>query len=345
MKTIPLLAITVGTLAGLAGHLLFRGELGPAGASSFSLPSTTRVSHVAANGVVEGARPEVALRTEIVGTVAVVHARENQEVKRGDILVELENELQKEQVARAKAEVTIAKAELDRLRNGERAEKRKAMAAVECAKQVIYQQAEADFKRTQNLNRTRSASDEQVETDRYKMLKAKAEWEQATAERALVEAPARQDELEAAQGRLAVAEARLRSAEAEFAKTRLLAPSDGRVLQTFAEPGELAGPTSAQPVLILADLSKRRVRAFVEELDIAKVKVGQKAAVTADGFPGKEFSGTVGLVVSRMGKRAPQSDAPGEYKDVYYREVLIDLDQGGDLPTNLRVQTRIEAEP
>jgi multidrug resistance efflux pump len=106
----------------------------------------------------------------------------------------------------------------------------------------------------------------------------------------------------------------------------------------------LAGPTSAQPILILADLSRRRTRAFVEELDIAKVKVGQRALVTADGYPGKEFPGYVSVVVSRMGKRAAQSDAPGEYKDVYYREVLIDLDQGDELPLNLRVQVRIEVE-
>jgi hypothetical protein len=45
-----------------------------------------------------------------------------------------------------------------------------------------------------------------------------------------------------------------------------------------------------------------------------------------------------------MGKRAPQSDAPGEYKDVYYREVLIDLDAGVELPTNLLVRVRIATD-
>jgi hypothetical protein len=45
-----------------------------------------------------------------------------------------------------------------------------------------------------------------------------------------------------------------------------------------------------------------------------------------------------------MGKRAPQSDAPGEYKDVYYREVMIDLEGPEELPINLRVQVRIEVE-
>ena len=107
----------------------------------------------------------------------------------------------------------------------------------------------------------------------------------------------------------------------------------------------MASPTSAQPVLIIADLSKRRVRAFVEELDVARVEAGQAATVTADGLPGRTFTGKVAVVLPRMGKRAPQSDAPNEMKDLYYREVLIDLDAGEELPTNLRVQVRIQARP
>jgi len=332
----------VGTLAGLGGHLLFRGELVPQQAMAASgLPP---IPHVAANGVVEGARPEISLRSEVVGTIAVLHARENQDVKRGDVLVELDNELQKQHVARGRAEVDIAQAELDRLRNGERDEKRQALKAVENSKQVVFQQAESELNRVKRLAQKSSASSEQLETAQFKVLQTKADCEQAAAERAMIEAPARADEVAAAQGRVASASARLRIAEAELAKTRMLAPSDGRVVQTFSEPGELAGPTSAQPILILTDLSKHRVRAFVEELDIAKVWEGEKAVVTADGFPGKEFLGKVSLVVSRMGKRSTQSDAPGEYKDVYYREVMIDLEHGSELPTNLRVQVRIDIE-
>src|SRR5207244_3941932 len=130
----------------------------------------------------------------------------------------------------------------------------------------------------------------------------------------------------------------------ELAKTRLTALTPGKVLQVFAEPGEMASPTGPQPVMIVADLSKRRVRAFVEELDFDRVAVGQPASVTADGLPGRTFTGQVAVALPRMGKRAPQSDAPNEMKDLYYREVLIDLDAGAELPTNLRVQVRIQAK-
>ncbi len=176
------------------------------------------------------------------------------------------------------------------------------------------------------------------------MLRAQAEFESAKADRELVEAPAQVDEVNAAKGRVEAAQARLRLAEAELAKTRLLAPCDGSVLQVYSEPGELAGPTSVQPVLMLADLSKRRVRTFIEELDATRVKVGQKATITADALPGQELNGKVAIVVPRMGKRSPQTDSPGEYKDVFFREVLIDLEGSDDLPPNLRVRAMIAAK-
>ncbi|HEV3120447.1 MAG TPA: efflux RND transporter periplasmic adaptor subunit, partial [Isosphaeraceae bacterium] len=200
-----------------------------------------------------------------------------------------------------------------------------------------------DSERSQKLAGTHSTSREQQERDFYTMQRAEADLAEATSERALVEAPAREDEVAASEGRLRAAEAQLGLAQAELAKTRLLAPCSGRILQVYADPGEMAGPTSAQPVMLLADLSKRRIRAFIEELDAGRVEAGQSAVVTADGFPGKVFPGKVTLVVPRMGRRALQTDAPGEYKDLYFRETMIDLEEGAELPLNLRVQVRIHA--
>jgi multidrug resistance efflux pump len=297
---------------------------------------------IAANGVIEGVHPEADLRLEVTGIIAAIHVREDQEVRRGTVLLELSNESQKHQVALAGAELAIAQADLERLRNGERPEKRKAVAAVEQSRRVISQQAEADRKRSQQLVQSRAATDEQLDNDRFKSLRAKADLAEAAAERELVEAPARKEDIAAAEGRVEAAKARLLLAETDLAKRRLLAPSDGRILQVHAEPGELAAPNSGPPLIKMADLSHRRVRAFIEELDAGRVRTGQRAVVTADGYPGQEYPGTVTLVIPRMGKRAPQTDQANEYKDMYFREVLIDLESTADLPVNLRVQVRID---
>ncbi len=346
MRGVLIIAVVLGAVAGIGGRIALRGQSEPVDRPQ---PKEGHLwtDRVSANGVIEGARPEVALRPEIAGTLAAVLVRENQEVAQGTLLVQLHNETQKAQVALALAEVAEMEAQRDRTRNGEREEKRAAQAALVEAKLAMYQQAEADWKRDQDVNRRQqgAVSKETMDGRLFKMRNAKADWEAAQAELALITAPARKDELEAAEARIRAAKARLQLARAELAKTRLLAPFDCRILQVYAEPGEMAGPTTPQPVLVLADLSRRRVRAFVEELDVSRVQVGQEATITADALPGKELSGKLTVVVPRMGKRGPQSDAPGEYKDLYFREVLIDLDRNEELPLNLRVHTRIHVKP
>jgi hypothetical protein len=114
-----------------------------------------------------------------------------------------------------------------------------------------------------------------------------------------------------------------------------------RVLQVNAEPGAFVGPEASQPTLLLADVSRCRVRAFVEELDACRVLVGQAVEVTADGLPGRTLLGRVTAVLPRMGQRAPRTDKPEEFKDVYFREVFVTLDGGHDLPLNLRVRVLI----
>jgi RND family efflux transporter MFP subunit len=151
-----------------------------------------------------------------------------------------------------------------------------------------------------------------------------------------------------AQARAAEVQARLRLAQAELAKTQVKAPVSGRILQVHYEVGSLVEPRkTGDPVMRMADVSRRRVRAWVEELDVDRVAVGQRAWVKADGFAGREFHGTVIEVAGRMGQDAPRSHRPGEREDIYYREALIELDQGLELPLNLRsdVLIRVKQTP
>jgi multidrug resistance efflux pump len=304
-------------------------------------PAPAVADSISANGLVEGATPEVALRPEIVGTIRLLAFRENQQVKKGEVLFELENDLQKRQVAVAKAEWDQAEAELDRVRHGERTEKRQSLAALAAAKKAAFEQARKNAERAKNLIKSATVSNEEHDNAIHQMERAREEWRAAEADHAFVEAPARQDELDAAKAKAQAAKARWQVTEAELARTQVRAPSDGCVLQVFAEPGDQAGPATSRPVLLFADLSKIRVRAFVEELAAPRVTSGQKAVVTVDGLPGQSFHGKVTLVLPRMGKRAPNSDNPGEYTDLYYREVLVDLERGDGLVIGLRTTVRI----
>jgi multidrug resistance efflux pump len=340
MKKTIIVAVLLGVAAGIGGRMALRSD---AGAQATYVAAAAPADLVSANGTVEGARPEVALRPEVSAILTAVKVRENDSVQVGQVVAELSNEAQKAQVALARADLDVAREHLKKLEAGERAQVIARARADEAAKAAAYSLAQREADRFQTA--ARGLSSNELDGARTRLSLAKADWDKAKADLALLLEGTRAEDIAAARAQVEVAQAKLHAAEAELAKTQLRALTAGKVMQVFAEPGELASPTSAQPVLILADLSKRRVRAFIEELDVDRIQVGQPAFVTADGLPGRTFTGKVAVAVPRMGKRAPQSDAPNEMKDLYFREVLIDLDAGDELPTNLRVQVRIEAKP
>src|SRR3989442_1747880 len=83
-------------------------------------------------------------------------------------------------------------------------------------KKANFQQVKNAWERSRELAKSRSASREEYDRDYFAMLKAQAEWDEAAAEHALVEAPARADDIAIEEGNVAAAEARLRLAEAEL---------------------------------------------------------------------------------------------------------------------------------
>jgi HlyD family secretion protein len=101
----------------------------------------------------------------------------------------------------------------------------------------------------------------------------------------------RRETLRAAEARVEAARGAAAVAEALLAQTRIVAPSDGRVTLRNAEPGEVVAP--GFPILRIADLARVRVRVYVPEPQIGRVKTGQGAAVSVDAFPGRTFPGTV----------------------------------------------------
>ena len=71
---------------------------------------------------------------------------------------------------------------------------------------------------------------------------------------------------------------------------------------------------------------------------MARLKLGQKAYVTADAFGMRRFPGTVVRVGQMLGKKNVRTDEPNERVDQKVLETLIELEDGRDLPIGLRVR-------
>ena len=92
----------------------------------------------------------------------------------------------------------------------------------------------------------------------------------------------------------------LSDAQADLAATQLVAPFDGTVLETNANPGDLIAADTA--ILSLANLKALQVVAAIDETTIRRVAAGQDATITFDAFPGQRFT--------RQGARRPARKAP-----------------------------------
>lgn len=170
---------------------------------------------------------------------------------------------------------------------------------------------------------------------------ARAERERLTSTSKL---PARREDLLIADSRVALAEGAVRRERLALEKTELRAPTKGIVLRVRGEPGELAGPGTDRELIALVNRDVTRVRAFVEELDALNVAPGQRAAVSADGIPGRRFEGTVKFCAPGVGPKSQRQMKPGEMFEVRVREVLIDLADGADLLIGLPVDVLISLD-
>ena len=82
--------------------------------------------------------------------------------------------------------------------------------------------------------------------------------------------------------------------QAQFDKTVLKSPISGTVISLTSQQGETVAAGLAAPTLIVVtDLSRLEVEAYVDETDIGKVRLGQTATISVDAFPGKTFTGKV----------------------------------------------------
>lgn len=85
----------------------------------------------------------------------------------------------------------------------------------------------------------------------------------------------------------------------------------------------------------------RLKRADVDEMDVSRIRLNQRAYVTADAYAGKKFWGRAVRIGQAPGRKNVRTDEPGERVDTKILETLIELDAGRKLPAGLRVDSFI----
>jgi multidrug resistance efflux pump len=315
--------------------------LSACGKSPPPAPLVLDASEIAAGGLVEPSGEERVVIPQLSGRLARVYVDEGDTVTAGQLLAEIENAEYRAAVAAAEAHVALRQAELDKLVHGARVEELAAARAARAEAVAGEQVARAELKRREPMAARELISAEQLEQARAQADAATARREQAAAQLALLEAGARSEDRAAAEGALAAARAERDRAQALFQKSQIVAPVAGVVLKRELSEGETVVALSPLPLARIGDLAKLYVRADIDELDIGRIRIGQKARITSDAFRGREFTGEVVRVSRRMGKRSALSGNPAEKQDSKVLEALIALDGAPPLPVGLRVDAHI----
>jgi HlyD family secretion protein len=315
--------VAVGLLA--AGSYWLHERSQPVIRQSRPISHDRQTSLIHAPGVVEGVGRQLDLRLQVAGRISEVLVKEGSCVEAGAPLVKLDDATQRHQVTMLEGEVSQAQAQLERLKNGAHEQERLEARALRAARQAKLQHAQHELERAIRLVKTSALNEQEVDRWKADVNTQTAEVEAAQARLDFLLAPPREDELRAAEARVLIAEAKLLEAKTQLERTALYAPNAGQILEVNREPGELLDATDKQPVIVMADTSRLRVRAYVEELDAAGVRAGMSARITADGLPGRTFLGEVVEVMPRMSFKQVWTDRPDERFDVKTRELLIDV--------------------
>jgi HlyD family secretion protein len=129
--------------------------------------------------------------------------------------------------------------------------------------------------------------------------------------------------------------------------TTLKAPFDGVVLVREAELGEVVSPGAA--IVTLADINHVWLRAYVNEPDVGKIRLGEAATVTTDSYSGKEYPGRISFI-SEAAEFTPKSvETHAERVTLVYR-IRIDIDNPSHelvpgLPADARIPVRAPGQP
>jgi multidrug efflux pump subunit AcrA (membrane-fusion protein) len=127
-------------------------------------------------------------------------------------------------------------------------------------------------------------------------------------------------------------------ARARLDQCTVRALSDGIVLTTNVTPGQYISAVTPQLLLRMVDDTVLRVRAEVDERDLRKICLGQRAKVTADGYKGDTLTAMVSQINPGMGRRTILTGERGERADRDVREILLTLDStSARWPIGLRV--------
>jgi HlyD family secretion protein len=271
------IGLAVVVVVGLVAVNVLRGKSGKVESVQLARVRQEDItSRVRAPGKIE-AKTQVKVSADIMGKIVVLAVKEGDPVRKGQLMLQLDDTQYRAYHEQARATAATARARAREAEQGLRT-------------------AEATYRRQEALFQQKLLSD--------------AEWDQASS---AIEGA--RSAAQAARQEVARADAAVSGAADNLRKTRFVAPFDGVVSALNVEAGEnVITGTMNNPgteILVVSDLSRMLVKADVDETDVVDMKLGQRTKITVDALPDTSFPGTV-TEIGNTAKRSLTSAVEGQ---------------------------------
>ena len=283
----------------------------------------------------------------ISGQVVRLLVRDNQEVKKGDALLEIDSRDYETKVAQAQADLAAARSLLAQAKAQTTVDEAKAaqQEAAVAAAQAEARRAETDLKRYLSVE-SRAVSRTQLDSAQAGADASAAALEVARqqAKAAAAQVDLSRVNIDTAAAQVQQAEAKRRQAELDISYSKVTAPIDGRVTRRQVEEG--AYVMTGQSLLALVP-SEMWVVANFKETQLARMRVGQPVRMRIDAYPGREFTGRVDSLQAGAGARCsllPPENAVGNYVKVVQR-VPVKIVFDDPLPAELDISPGLSVTP
>lgn len=249
--------------------------------------------------VVEASGPLAPINTTEVGAlvsgeILKIYVDYNSQVKKGDLMALIDPTQVQANYDQAEASLSSAKEELESAR-------------------MTYNLAQANLKRYQTLYKKNYVA--KTDLEQYELSFANAK-----------------SGLNSAESRVVQAQASLDRAQKDLDNTRIVAPIDGMVLSKKVSEGQslTSGYATPEMFTLAQDLTKMQIEAKVSEADVVKIKEGQTASFTLDGYPDEKFNGTIRQV--RTNYSSSSSNTSSSNNTTYTVVIDVDNTEGKFMP-------------
>ena len=278
-------------------------------------------SSILLSGTIEARETDLAF--QVPGRIARLLVDEGDVVTSGQEVASLEPRDYELALARAQADAAISKANLTLLEAGTRPQELKVAKATVTQAEAQLKFAKSETQRIGHLVQKQLSSQDQLDRARLEEDVAQAALTQAKEQLALRQEGTREEQIAMARADYAAHQQAVVIAQQQLTYVTVSSPVSGSITVRLAEAGEVVA--TGQAVLRVASLDHPWVRAYVNEKDLARIRLGQSADVRVDGLPDKVFAGRV-VFISPEAEFTPKTVETRDLRvDLVYR-VKVEVD-------------------